>query len=147
MRGRRKKEGTHYYPAHTKPKGDYDSRVPVCNHPDVSLRWFSPTSSKDYDTLLNGLDPKRVLGIPGCFTADLMHLAALNLPDLLISLWRGTIGCDETDSKRDWPWLVLVEEAWKRHGQLVGAATPYFPGSFGSPPCNIAEKLTSGYKA
>ncbi|EIM84579.1 uncharacterized protein STEHIDRAFT_27229, partial [Stereum hirsutum FP-91666 SS1] len=23
----------------------------------------------------------------------------------------------------------------------------YFPGSFDSPPCNIAEKLTSGYKA
>lgn len=174
MRGRRKRDGKHYYPAHTKPKGDYDARVPGCEHPDVSIRWFTPTSPEDYNSLLkhvmestsktnyedcrketgiakpsifSGLDPNRTLGIPGCFTADLMHLASLNLPDLFISLWRGTIECDETDSKALWPWLVLIEEVWKRHGQDVAAATPYLPGSFDRPPRNIAEKLTSGYKA
>lgn len=33
-----------------------------------------------------GLDECRMLGIPALFTGDIMHLAALNIPDLLIKL-------------------------------------------------------------
>ena len=79
-----------------------------------------------------------------------MHLGGLNLPDLFISLWRGTIACDQTlgDDKSTWNWAVLRDDrVWKRHGEQVAAATPYLPGSFDRPPRNPAEKLNSGYKA
>ncbi|KIP08709.1 hypothetical protein PHLGIDRAFT_68944 [Phlebiopsis gigantea 11061_1 CR5-6] len=77
-----------------------------------------------------------------------MHLAALNIPDLLISLWRATLNCDANDSKDYWDWAIFRDaEIWKAHGKTVADATPYLPGSFDRPPRNIAEKLTSGYKA
>ncbi|KAI0085580.1 hypothetical protein BDY19DRAFT_896321 [Irpex rosettiformis] len=79
-----------------------------------------------------------------------MHLAALNIPDLLLALWRGTIACDHHlgDDKSNWDWAVLRNDTvWKRHGEQVAAATPYLLGSFDRPPRNPAEKLTSGYKA
>ncbi|KAI0732456.1 hypothetical protein BC629DRAFT_1302176 [Irpex lacteus] len=79
-----------------------------------------------------------------------MHLGGLNLPDLFLSLWRGTITCDRTlgDDKSTWDWAVFRDDVlWKRHGEQVAAATPYLPGSFDRPPRNPAEKLTSGYKA
>jgi hypothetical protein len=34
-----------------------------------------------------GLNPNHRLDIPGCFGSDIMHLAALNIPELLIGLW------------------------------------------------------------
>jgi hypothetical protein len=34
-----------------------------------------------------GLNQEKILGVPGCFGADIMHLASLNIPDLLINLW------------------------------------------------------------
>ncbi|KAI0312223.1 hypothetical protein OF83DRAFT_1067547 [Amylostereum chailletii] len=76
-----------------------------------------------------------------------MHLVSLNLPDLLISLWRGEIECEATDSKDDWAWHVLVGETWKELGRIIAAIAPYLPGSFDRPPCNPAEKMSSGYKA
>jgi len=76
-----------------------------------------------------------------------MHLISLNIPDLLLGLWRGTIECDPTDSKQTWGWIVLVGDVWKNHGRRVSHATPYLPGSFDRPPRNPAEKISSGYKA
>lgn len=35
-----------------------------------------------------------------------MHLFYLNLPDLLISLFRGEMDCEATDNKADWDWMV-----------------------------------------
>jgi hypothetical protein len=88
-----------------------------------------------------------MLGIPGCFPADLMHLISLNLTDLLIKLWRGTMDCKPSDDRTTWDWAVLQGNTWKDHGKSVADATPYLPGSFDRPPRNPAEKISSGYKA
>ncbi|KAI0085957.1 hypothetical protein BDY19DRAFT_895703 [Irpex rosettiformis] len=77
-----------------------------------------------------------------------MHAGGSTLPDLMISLWRASIKCDSSDDKSTWEWAVLREtNAWKAHGALVAAVTPYLPGSFDRPPRNPAEKINSGYKA
>ncbi|KAH7917282.1 hypothetical protein BV22DRAFT_1135537 [Leucogyrophana mollusca] len=77
-----------------------------------------------------------------------MHLLSLNLPDLLIPLWRGTFECDKDDDKTAWTWAGLANvDVWKAHGETVAAATAFIPGSFGRPPRNPAQKINSGYKA
>ncbi|EIW75335.1 hypothetical protein CONPUDRAFT_66323 [Coniophora puteana RWD-64-598 SS2] len=80
-----------------------------------------------------------------------MHLAAFNVTDEMIPLWRGTFMLDDTldppDSKDDWHWAVLVGDTWERHGEYVAFALMYLPGSFDRPPRNPAEKINSGYKA
>ncbi len=99
-------------------------------------------------TLLRGLPSHSIFGIPQCFVGDVMHAGGSTLPDLLISLWRGTIKCDPSDDKRTWEWAVLRDaDTWKTHGALVAGVTPYLPGSFDRPPRNPAEKINSGYKA
>jgi hypothetical protein len=75
-----------------------------------------------------------------------MHLLSLNIPDLLIGLWRGTIDCDKKDNRATWDWAILQGDTWEKHGKQVAAATPYLPGSFDRPPRNPAEKISSGYK-
>jgi len=77
-----------------------------------------------------------------------MHLATLNILDLMISLWRRTIDCTKPDDRSTWTWAVLQRrDVWQEHGSAVTGALHYLPSSFDRPPCNIAEKLTSGYKA
>ncbi len=76
-----------------------------------------------------------------------MHLGALNLSDLIISLWWGTIDYTQPDNKDTWIWLVLKGNVWQRHGKSIMNALYFLPSSFEWPPQNIAEKLTSGYKA
>ncbi|KAH7919195.1 hypothetical protein BV22DRAFT_1023421 [Leucogyrophana mollusca] len=77
-----------------------------------------------------------------------MHLLSLNLPDLLIPLWRGTFECDKDDDKSTWTWASLADvQVWKAHGETVAASTVHIPGSFGRPPRNPAQKINSGYKA
>ncbi|KZS87307.1 hypothetical protein SISNIDRAFT_419766 [Sistotremastrum niveocremeum HHB9708] len=81
-----------------------------------------------------------------------MHHMSLNIPDLLLSLWRGTMKCDtETDSKASWDFAVFrgptKKKVWEDHGKSVADARPYLPGSFDRPPRNPAEKVNSGYKA
>jgi hypothetical protein len=172
MIGRHKAGGTHYYPAALKPE---NFRVDGCNHDDVDIALPLATfSSAEYlqnlrfvqgsqtetqfkrrrlqtgiskPSILSGLPSRHILGIPGCFAGDLMHLISLNIPELLISLWRGTFECEKTDDKATWDWAVLKGEVWKQHGKDVAAATPYLPGSFDRPPRNPAEKISSGYKA
>lgn len=98
-------------------------------------------------SLLLGLNPRHKVPLPYCFGPDIMHLASLNIPDLLIPLWRGTFDCDRTDDRSTWNWAVLKGEVWEAHGRDVVATTPYLPGSFDRPPRNPAEKISSGYKA
>ncbi len=98
-------------------------------------------------SILSGLVHTLMLLIPMCFTLDLMHLIFINICELLLSMWRGTMTCESTDSKTSWDWIVLTGEAWIAHGKLVAAATQYFPSSFHRPPRNPAEKISSGYKA
>ncbi|KAH8987683.1 hypothetical protein EDB86DRAFT_2808718 [Lactarius hatsudake] len=76
-----------------------------------------------------------------------MHLLFLNLGELLIPLWRGTLKCDPADNQLTWDWATLTGDVWQTHGQLVANATPFFPSSFHRPPRNPAEKISSGYKA
>ncbi|KAH7904377.1 hypothetical protein BJ138DRAFT_1073501, partial [Hygrophoropsis aurantiaca] len=76
-----------------------------------------------------------------------MHLAAINIADELIPLWRGSFKCDPADDKSTWDWAVLKGNIWKEHGRDVANATPFLPGSFDRPPRNPAEKINSGYKA
>jgi hypothetical protein len=76
-----------------------------------------------------------------------MHLAALNLSDLLISLWHGMMDCTKPDDRSTWTWAILqCHNLWHEHGSAVTGALHYLSSSFDRPPHNIA-KLTSGYKA
>ena len=98
-------------------------------------------------SIILGLKPSLTIPVPLCFSLDLMHLI-MNLSELLISHWRGTIPFDRmTDSKLTWDWATLTGDTWIQHGKLVATATQYFPSSFHHPPCNPAEKISSGYKA
>jgi hypothetical protein len=171
VKGRRKEGGNHYYPALSKPE---NYSIEGSDHPDVDANHLPIGKVDDYLTGLNAIlgsrtqaehqrnrrmtgitrpsifsafPPQRTLPVPQCFGGDLMHLISLNIPDLLLGLWRGTIECDPTDSKQTWDWLVLTGDTWKNHGRRVANATPYLPGSFDRPPRNPAEKISSGYKA
>ncbi|KAJ7088471.1 hypothetical protein B0H15DRAFT_939305 [Mycena belliarum] len=98
-------------------------------------------------TIFSGLHPDHILGIPDIFGIDTMHLPCLNLPDLLIPLWRGLFECDKSDDKSTWEWIVLIADTWRQHGKAVAELSKYIPGSFDNPPRNPAEKINSGYKA
>ncbi|KAF8576975.1 hypothetical protein K439DRAFT_1649194 [Ramaria rubella] len=62
-----------------------------------------------------------------------MHAPTLNIGGLLVPLW-------PTDSVETWPWDVLTGETWKAHGQAVGDARSYIPGSYD-------YMVNTGYKA
>jgi hypothetical protein len=66
-----------------------------------------------------GLSPGHSSGLPGCLAIDHMHIIAINLLDLLISLWHGNIDCNKKGSKDLWDWVVLVGDLWKLHGQDI----------------------------
>jgi hypothetical protein len=171
LHGRHKIRGTHYYPALLKPD---NYSIAGCDHPDYDIHTIPVPSSQNYQqnllrvvgsssqtqfkklrletgiskpSIFLGLSPLHRLDIPGCFGSDIMHLAALNIPDLLINLWRGTIDCDQNDDRSTWDWAVLQGSTWESHGKEIAACTPYLPCSFDRPPRNPAEKISSGYKA
>ena len=173
-RGRRKPQDSHYYPALLKPSGSYD--VEGCNHPDPDFNdphLFIPSMERYHDglrllvgsrnetnykanrletgivkpSIFLGLEKNHCIPVPLCFGSDIMHHCSLNIPDLLIPLWRGTFDCSSTDKRSDWDWAVLKGDLWIKHGKAVAAATPYLPGSFDRPPRDPALKISSGYKA
>jgi hypothetical protein len=98
-------------------------------------------------SILLGIPSRHILGIPTCFSYDIMHFVSLSLPDILINLWRGTLECDKSDNRASWDWAVLQGNTWKTHGESVAATRPFLPGSFDRAPRNPAEKINSGYKA
>ena len=75
-------------------------------------------------SIFSGLPSARIFPLPGCFPADIMHLVALNLPELLFKLWRGKIEHHKEDDPEDWPWAVFFgddyKKIWEAHGQGVG---------------------------
>jgi hypothetical protein len=175
--GRHKPGGTHYYGARLKPANfsvvgcdheDVDLNSLLAAHSsgsskvqyvaDLDILIKSPNQTQ-YEkrrlqtglvgpSIFSGLPAKHILGVPALFVLDIMHLPALNIPDLIIPLWRATFDCDKTDNKQLWTWAVLRDPTvWKAHGKSVADATPYIPGSFDRPPRNPAEKISSGYKA
>ncbi|KAG6876719.1 hypothetical protein C0992_012017 [Termitomyces sp. T32_za158] len=168
MKGRHKPNSGHYFAAHLRPNG---YTVQSCNHPDINIRELEPLSIEAYKqnvrlligsedqtayernrkatglskpSLLSGLVPELSFPVPQCFPLDLMHLPSINIPDLLISLWRGTLKHSNDDH---WNWATLVGDVWTNHGKLVEDATQYFPSSFHRTPRNPAEKISSGFKA
>jgi len=171
MKGRHKPHTGHYYAIHLRPN-NYTIRD--CDHHDIDIWNLSTPSSIDYQqdllkvvsssdqnqykrnrketgiskpTILSGLVSDLIVPVPRCFPLDLMHLIFINLGELLIPLWQGTLKCDVTDSVSSWDWATLTRDAWQVHGKVVADATPFFPSSFHRPPRNPAEKISSGYKA
>ena len=167
----RNKPGTgHYYPALLKPS---DSNHRSASHPDINVNTIKGADNKKYRSnlqlvlssktpdehakhrLATGISKpsifgglRRILPLPTCFPGDLMHQPVINLCDLLISLWRGQMKVCGFDKKSTWDWAVFMDGGnWKEHGSEVGSTSPFFPSSFGRPPRNPAEKLSSGYKA
>jgi hypothetical protein len=174
--GRRKPGGKKYYPALTKPlDAGYDQAVPGCAHDDIDPLSLHAGSEERYTLALNllkratsledykairlrtgiskpsiflGLPKGRSLGVPRMFPLDLMHLAALNLPQLWAAILRGTIPCSSTDNINSWDFAIFrTPHAWQEHGQLVADTKTHLPGSMHRPPRNIADYLTSGFKA
>lgn len=171
MKGCHKANSGHYYAAHAQP---LHCTIPDNAHEDTNIEILETQSSALYEekisrlrassgpmeytqnrkdtglskpSILSGLDPRFSLSVPKCFGLNLMHLLCLNLEDLLLCLWRGTIKCEPTDDQKTWEWVKLVGETWEKHGELVENTTQYFPSSFQRPPRNPAKKLSSGYKA
>jgi Transposase family tnp2 len=164
-------QGKHYFPALLRPN-DYD--VVGCMHPDIDIRRLPEPLHTRYhlnlhnlvrscivaqycaqhlDTgisrpsIFSALDRASTLGLPESAGSDIMHLGVLNLSDLMISLWHGTIDCTNPDDKAIWDWVVLRGNVWQQHGKAITNCLHYLPSLFNCPPCNITEKLTSGYKA
>ncbi|KJA14867.1 hypothetical protein HYPSUDRAFT_149831 [Hypholoma sublateritium FD-334 SS-4] len=175
MKGRHKPNSGHYCAAHLRPNdspsadsnhADFDFRSDsVGSSRDTPEKYQAKlnllVSSRDqaeYEqnrkstglskpSILCGLHTERMLIVPLCNTQDLMHLIKINLGDLLLPLWRGTLRCDPTDNKATWDWAILTGDTWIAHGNYVASTTKYFPSSFHRPPRNPAEKINSGYKA
>lgn len=155
LSGRHKAGIAHYYPALLKP---LNYTVQGCDHTDIDINNLPVPSARLYKEQLEfvmasdtqtqyhkrrlvtgiskpsvflGLDPRHRLSVPTCFGSDIMHLGSLNIPDLLLSLWHGTIDCDKNkDDRSTWDWAVLQGAVWENHGKIVASATPYLPGSF-----------------
>ncbi|ETW76855.1 hypothetical protein HETIRDRAFT_125856 [Heterobasidion irregulare TC 32-1] len=169
QKGCHKRGGAQYYPACLRPcdcegvpeePPDYDLRtIKIPSAQETEARYLSnlkfvsqACTPAEYrarrlqtgvckPSIFSGLDPTRRLRIPALFPADLMHLTSLNLTDLFVGLFRGTLDCSASDN------LFRDPVVWQIHGKAVAAATPYLPGIFDRPPRNPAEKINSGYKA
>ena len=146
VRGRRKAGATHYYPALSKPINynvvgsnheDIDAKHLPGGSPDIYLeslkkllgaqnqaqyQLFRRETGISKPSIFNGYPKERILPIPTSFPGDLMHLISLNLTDLLISLWRGTLDIDPNDDKTTWDWALLKGDTWKEHGKRVAAS-------------------------
>jgi len=108
--GQHKEGGSHYYPALLKPLNYTVSEsshndIPLTNLPSCSLSLYHENlqyllesdNESQYKkhclqtgiskpSIFIGLQQEKILSVPGC-GSDIMHLAALNIPDLLINLW------------------------------------------------------------
>ncbi|TFK58648.1 hypothetical protein BDN72DRAFT_906543 [Pluteus cervinus] len=169
MCGRRKDDGTVYYPVALKPN---NFNVPNSSHADVDLATLgypdhhrymeklaillASQTNADYERnrFATGLvRPSPFLGFssdhslppPEGFPLDLMHLG-INLAELLIPLWCGEVRADGL-SIADCEHAFLVGDAWKDHGHFVERTRPYLPSSFNRAPRNPALKINSGFKA
>ena len=168
--GRNKLQGAHYYPALLRPVGFETHRT--SSHPDIDINNLPVPDPIEYrrdlfhvigsrtnaefrnrrfntgiakPSIFDGLS--RILPLPTCFPGDLMHQPLINLAALLLDLWCSRPAARDHDRHSVWPWAVLVGDVWKTHGEAVGHAAKYLPSSFGRPPRNPQEKVSSGYKA
>ncbi|KAF5334289.1 hypothetical protein D9611_014144 [Ephemerocybe angulata] len=168
MKGRHKPNSGHYYAVHLRPDGapasdhgnfDFESigRLSVDEYKAQLETVRNSSGTNDYNqnrkntgiskpSIISALDPRLMLQPPLCFTVDLMHLLYNNIPTLFMSLWRGTMQCETTDSKESWYWATLTGEDWDNYGKDVEDAGQYFPSLFHRIPRNPALKISSSYK-
>ncbi|KAJ3897013.1 hypothetical protein F5879DRAFT_814290, partial [Lentinula edodes] len=122
MKGRHKPNSGHYYAVHARPN---NASILDNQHPDTDIQGLKPQTAVQYDekiaklraskdkteykynrkatglskpSILSGLHPGYSLPVPRCFGLDLMHLLLLNLEDLLLCLWRGTLKREVSDT-------------------------------------------------
>jgi len=168
--GRNKERGSHYYPALQRPFGFETHRT--SSHPDVDINSLPDASPAQYrqdlfdvitsrtkreyerrrfnagiakPSIFDGIP--RTLGLPTCFAGDLMHQPVINMASLLFDLWCARPKIRSPDSSSSWPWAILTGDVWETHGKVVANVAKYLPTSFGRPPRNPQEKISSGYKA
>ena len=171
LTGRHKPGRSQYYPVLLKPN---NYNVPGSNHKDVNLHDIQTSTSADYvhhlryiiestsqaqfqsrrletgivgPSVLLGLQPTFILGIPECFSTELMHLTGANMLSLWLNLFRGTIDCANLDDRTTWFWAVLKgNKAWEAHGQAVTNCKPFLLGSFDCAPRDPSLHENSWYK-
>ena len=168
--GRNKAQGAHYYPALLRPHGFETHRT--SSHPDIDINSLPDPDPEQYrrdlyhvissrnktehgrrrlhtgiskPSIFDGIP--RILSLPTCFAGDLMHQPIINLAALLLDLWCARPDARDYDRHSPWPWAVLTGDVWVKHGKAVAEAARYLPTSFGRPPRNPQEKVSSGYKA
>jgi len=172
LAGRYEEHGKHYFPAILKPT---NYNVEGCTHDDINIKNLPTPSHERYHqnlhyliaspsetqyrvrrlsigiskpSIFSGLVASATLGLPSLVGSDIMHLAMLNILDLMISLQCGMMDCTKPDDRSTWTWAVLqCHDVWHKHGSAVAGALHYLPSFFDCPPHNIAKKLTSRYKA
>lgn len=160
-----------YYPVLLK-LNQYD--IPGSNHEDINALDIQTTTSQEYiehlhyllgsqsmnqfqsccletgivgPSVLLGLQPAFVLGIPECFSSDLMHLIGANMADLWCSLFWGTLDCAQSNDRSTWYWAIFKNsETWEVHGQAVANCKQYLPGSFNVAPHDPSLHANSWYK-
>ena len=93
-------------------------------------------------------DLSKTFPIPGCFPANFIHLK-LNIRQLQVSLWCGTIEHSKDNDLSIWPFAILHnQQIWKAHGAAIAAAHLYIPTCIESQTSqNPAKKILSSYKA
>ena len=65
--------------------------------------------------------PIQVLAVPNIFTMNIMHLSALNNPDLFMKLFTGKLDMYEPDDQGTWDWAIFYKDnrLWNAHGLTV----------------------------
>ncbi len=123
LTGHQEEHRKHYFPALLKPE---NYSVEGCTHDDINIQVLPMPSSNRYHqnllhllvspnetqyrarclatgiskpSIFSGLVASATLGLPHSASSDIMHLAVLNILDLMISLWHGTIDCTKPDNK------------------------------------------------
>jgi hypothetical protein len=174
FKGRHKRGVPHYYPALQCP---VPYNVPSCSHADGipdEIAAYQP-SMQSYlsdlsellrtqtdtaferirlktgltkPTLLLGLPLENMIGIPHVFCLDFMHVPALNGPDLLLPLFRGSFSRDSKDTDI-WAWAESLsnKDKWDAHGALIGRLQRWIPHWYGRSPRNPAKKVNTDFKA
>jgi len=172
LNGCRKPSAPQYYPVLLKPN-NYNVRG--CDNPDVDVYDIGPSNphvyiqhllhllnsptQRVYETqhletgivgpsILLGLQPELIQGIPEVFSSEMMHLSGANMAALWLDLWRGKFDCAPTDNQANWDWAIFKDIAtWEAHGRAIAACRMYLPGSFDVAPRDPSLHANSWYKA
>jgi len=131
LAGHREEHGKHYFLAILKPT-NYNVEGYV--HDDINIKNLPTPSHERYHqnlhyliaspsetqyrvrhlsigiskpSIFSGLVASATLGLPSLVGSDIMHLAMLNILDLMISLQCGMMDCTKPDDRSTWTWAIL----------------------------------------